>query len=280
VDPESLEQEMLKLLPESLTGNRYVDKLVKVRKVSGDERYLHVEIQAQHQEEFARRVVEYNEKAADKHRHPVVSVAILLDDDTDWRPSAYEYFEWGYKKTVEFPLVKTADWRGREAELWDHPNVFALVVLAHLIGRRTGENKEREDEKLRLLLRLWERKLDGVEMERWYPILDWLMPLPREVEKRVLADLRTKTGETIMPFVTAADRWAREQARIEGRAEGRADGVRDSLVAVLTSRFKEEGASLAASLRADLSTEQFKAALVVAATTDDLDDVRRAVAKP
>src|SRR5687767_13979526 len=72
VDFESLEQEMLKLLPESLTGNRFVDKLVKVRKLCGDERYLHVEIQAQHQEEFARRVVQYNEKTEDKHRHPVV----------------------------------------------------------------------------------------------------------------------------------------------------------------------------------------------------------------
>src|SRR5690349_9311608 len=81
VDFESLEQEMLKLLPESLTGNRYVDKLVKVRKLSGDERYLHVEIQAQHQEGFARRVVQYNEKAEDRHAHPVVSVAILVDDD-------------------------------------------------------------------------------------------------------------------------------------------------------------------------------------------------------
>jgi hypothetical protein len=106
---------------------------------------------------------------------------------------------------------------GREAELWDHPNVFALVVLAHLV------------------------------------------------------DTRTSTKEAIMPYVTAAYRWAREQAELAG--------VRNALTRFLKSRFKDEGAEFAASLPTDLSIEQLNA-LIDVAGREDLEAVRRALPQP
>jgi hypothetical protein len=87
-DHESLETEMRKLLDESEVGLRRIDKLVKVfGKHEGDEALLHVEAQVQPQDGFERRMYVYNYKAEDRYNQPVVSIAILGDDDPDWRPS-------------------------------------------------------------------------------------------------------------------------------------------------------------------------------------------------
>lgn len=113
---------MHKLLHASATGKRYVDKPVKVCTRDGDDGYIHAEIQAHCEADFGLRVKEYNDKAEDRHRHPVVSVALLLDDDPDWRPASYVYEKWGFRKVVAFPLVKTLDWSHHEANLWQQDN--------------------------------------------------------------------------------------------------------------------------------------------------------------
>src|SRR5690349_3848262 len=63
-DPDSLETELRKVLPEAEGGLKRVDKLVKVvRKDSGDPAYLHVEAQMFREDDFERRMYVYNSKA-------------------------------------------------------------------------------------------------------------------------------------------------------------------------------------------------------------------------
>ena len=93
-----------------------MDRLVKLKTRDGDTRFLHVELQAQKEDAFPRRVQVYNSRASDRLDQDVVSVAVLLDDDPDWKPTAYVFECWGCKKTFEFPVVKVLDWAAREAE--------------------------------------------------------------------------------------------------------------------------------------------------------------------
>ena len=84
--PRSLEQEVRKALPDSASGDRIVDRVLGCATHQGDERYVHLEVQGRKQDHFPNRVVDYNDGARLHLGHPVVSVAVLVDPDPDWRP--------------------------------------------------------------------------------------------------------------------------------------------------------------------------------------------------
>jgi dolichol-phosphate mannosyltransferase len=69
-------------------GRRYVDKLVKVWTKEGVECWvlIHVEVQTTRDAEFPRRMYVYNFHVFDRYNRPVASLAVLADDEPDWRP--------------------------------------------------------------------------------------------------------------------------------------------------------------------------------------------------
>jgi hypothetical protein len=97
-DHTALDQELQKLMPESATGVRRVDKLFRaVRKGSRDPRFFHVEAQAQPQkaEEFGERMYVYNYRGRDLLGQPLIGIAVLGDDDPQWHPREYREGEHG-----------------------------------------------------------------------------------------------------------------------------------------------------------------------------------------
>src|SRR5262249_31641069 len=154
-----------------------IDKLVKVvRKDSGDPAYLHAEAQMFAEDEFERRMYVYNSKAEGVYNSPVVSLAILGDDQADWRPTRYLFELWGCKKTFQFHTVKLLKWRGKEASLEKHANPFAVFVLAHLQTMATrGDDEGRAGWKERLMRNLVERNLEVEDRREWLRLIDWLM---------------------------------------------------------------------------------------------------------
>jgi hypothetical protein len=85
---DSLEQELRKLAPAGETGKRLADKLVKVRTRTGDDNYLHVEVQGERQAGFERRVYVYHYRADDRFGLPAEELVLLADDDPDWQQVA------------------------------------------------------------------------------------------------------------------------------------------------------------------------------------------------
>ena len=61
---------------------------MKVWLEDGGELYvvIHVEVQGQHDAEFPLRMYIYNYRLFDRHKLPVVSLAVLCDDSAGWRP--------------------------------------------------------------------------------------------------------------------------------------------------------------------------------------------------
>ena len=74
-----LDQELQKILPESGTGRRVVDKLVEVALVQGGDQWihLHIEIQSSRESDFAERMMIYHYRIFDRFRRPVASLAVL-----------------------------------------------------------------------------------------------------------------------------------------------------------------------------------------------------------
>ncbi len=268
-EQESLEQELRKMAPAAETGKRVADKLVKVRSRSGDDRYLHVEVQGQPQEGFPRRVYVYSYRGDDRFGVPVESLVILADDDPGWRPTQYEVRLKRTRLTFDFEPVKVLDWRGREVELLRHENPVGLFLLSHLESRRThNDPDERARVKLGLIQRLAEKRLDADDLRLWYRLLDWFLDLPAGVEKRVWQEVARLQQEKKMPFVTFADRYEREQGKREGLLVG--------LEALLESKFGAAGLGLAPALRQIEGLDPLQAVLQAAKQpTASLDDVRK-----
>jgi hypothetical protein len=269
---DSLDHELRKMAPAGPTGRRLADKLLKVKSLSGDDRYLHFEVQAQPQGGFERRVYVYHYRGDDRFGLPVESLVVLADEDPGWRPTTYSVQLKYTRLTFEFKPVKLLDWAGRREELASHPNPMGLFVLAHLEAQRTRQDvEERAAAKLGLILKLLERKLDGEEMRHWYKYLDWFLDLPPELERQVWAKVGRHEQEGKMPFVTFAERYGEEK----GLRKGELKGLLAGLEAILEVKFKEEGLALMPALRQVEEPATLEAILNEARKAVSLEDVRR-----
>ena len=192
-----LDQELQKIVPESDTGRRVVDKLVEVALIGGGEQWihLHIEIQSSRESDFAERMMIYHYRIFDRFRRPVASLAVLADRQPGWRPGDYRQSVLGCHWTLEFPSVKLLDYR--------------LIRL--LYGQR------REKHRIIQLLR----------------VIDWLMALPPHLEQRLGQRLTAIEGEKHMQYVTSFERLAKE----EGVQQGMQQGQVKVLIDLLTHRF-------------------------------------------
>ena len=138
-----LEQELQAVVQDAELGKRFVDKLVRVTRLTGQEDwiYIHLEVQGTAQGEFAERMFVYNYRIYDRYRRPVASMAVLADDSANWKPQEFGFEVLGCKHTLQFPVAKLLDYAEREQSLQDDPNPFALVTLAHLQTRATRQDR-------------------------------------------------------------------------------------------------------------------------------------------
>ena len=224
---ESLDKELQQIVREGELGLRLADKLFKVWRLDGEEAWvlIHVEVQNQAEEQFGERMYVYHYRIFDRFRRPVVSLAVLGDEQRGWRPEHFAYSLWGCSMRLEFPVVKLLDYVDRVAELEAERNPFAAVVLAHLKTVETRhEPAQRRDWKIRLVKSLFDRGLSAEEIRQLFRLIDWLMDLPREFEEEFQEQIHRFEEERQMPYVTAIERMALEKGRLEGIQEGRQEG--------------------------------------------------------
>ncbi len=222
---ESLDQELQKVVRDAETGRRYADKLMKVWRKSGGELYvvIHVEIQGQRDAEFPLRMYVYNYRLFDRHRRPVVSLAVLCDDSSTWRPEGYSHELWGCRASLTFPVVKLADYNDRWRELEASGNPFALVVMSHLKAQAThGYDLSRLRWKMRLVRRLyqggWKRR-DVLELFRF---IDWVLELPAELTGLFEDEFTKLETEKKMRYVTSIERLGHQRGLEQGFLQGEA----------------------------------------------------------
>ena len=138
-----LDKELQKIARDGELGRRYVDKLVRVTTLAGEEDWLcvHIEVQGEVDHDFERRMFVYNYRIFDTYDRPVASLAVLADNDPTWRPDHFEYERLGCRHSLHFPVAKLVDYIADEASLLANPNPFALITAAHLYTRRTRKSQ-------------------------------------------------------------------------------------------------------------------------------------------
>jgi len=237
---ESLEQELREVMRGAGAGARAVDKLIKVRTKDGKPLYLfvHIEIQVTRDDEFAFRMYVYHYRLFDLHPRAVTHLAILGDDEENWHPTCFEDEVVGSKVTFEFPTVKLLDYNSRWAELeaLAPTNPVAVVIMAHLKARATRKDKPgRLYWKKELVRGLYERGYEERKIRELFRFIDWVMALPKELERSFRDEVNKIEEERRMRYVTSIERLAKE----EGIEEGIGQGTLKILTRLLMRRFGE-----------------------------------------
>ena len=78
---------------------------------------IHIEVQSQRDDDFPERMFVYHYRLYDRHRRPVVSLAVLGDEQPTWRPHRFSYSLCGCTVGLEFPVVKLLDY-GADPRRW------------------------------------------------------------------------------------------------------------------------------------------------------------------
>ncbi len=230
---EFLDNELQQISPESETGQRRADRLVKVWRKDGTEAWvlIHVEVQSQRDPTFAERMYVYNYRIFDRYHRRVASLAVLGDERPHWRPSRFEQELWGCRTVFEFPVVKLADYRERWAELEESDNPFATVVMAHLKTQETkGSAEERKRWKFALIRRMYERGYNKDDVRTMFRFIDWLMQLPEAAEREIWQRVKEYEEVTQMPYVTSVERFGFQRGLEEGWKKGKIQGLEEGKV--------------------------------------------------
>jgi hypothetical protein len=271
---EFLDKEFQQIVREAEIGRREADKLVKVWRVDGEEIWvlIHVEVQSQAQSGFAERMYVYHNRIFDRYRCPVVSLAVLADDQENWRPDRYHSELWGCQVELQFPVVKLLDYQRNLEWLEQNPNPFAIIVSAHLTTQQTRQDPQgRYQGKLRIAKSLYQRGYSRQDILELFRLIDWIIALPDRIEREFQEEIQRFEEDNRMPYVTNIERFARQDGLYEGILQER----RENLIDILMIRFQEVPASLGEAIASLENPDQLKSLQRQAITVSSLSEFQQ-----
>ncbi len=273
---ESLDKELQQVQRDAEFGVKRVDKLVKVWRRGGQETWLliHIELQSQREADFERRMFVYHYRIFDLYNLPVVSLAVLGDDDRHWLPDSFAYDAWGCELRFRFPIVKllTLAGLGQTLETSSHP--IAALVQAHLATlEQPNDDLSLFDRERRIIRSLYERGMPKKTVLELIRLIHWMIALPKPLATQFIQEHFQWEEEQKMPYVDEFEEVARQLGEAKGKAEGLREGLLEAIELGLKLRFGVEGLQCLPVVRqlADIDAlRRIKQAIETAATPDDI----------
>ena len=265
-EPEFLDNELEEIKPAGGRRSLGVDKLVRLRLKSGESvcALIHIEVQAQKQSDFARRMWVYHYRIYDKFMVHPVQLAVLADRHPKWKPGQYTLKQiTGNLKLTSFATFKCLNLVDPEAIFTRTGNVFALIVAASNAAHQTRGNGPARTQRLLGLGRLMKkRSLKLEEIFTALRVLEWLLMLPADLQlpyrKEQAIILQEGTEMKIEDLKLILEIVAKREGKQEGRLEGQLEMARESILEVLEARFGEVPYLLAERIQHLQSVEALK----------------------
>ncbi len=243
---EFLDKEFQDLIPEAEVGRRCADKLVKAWLSNGEEAFIliHLEVQSQEDSGFSERMFVYHYRIFDFYQKRVMSLAVLGDENRNWRPDRYTYTLAGCELSLRFPIVKLLDYEDRWSELEASDNPMAVVIMAHLRSRTTKSDAQaRKQWKWILTRRLYERGYSREDVIRLVRVMDRMMTLPPELKRQFREELEQYEAEVKMPLISSMEELAREEGIQIGEQRGiqigKQEGIQEGIQRVATNMLRQ-----------------------------------------
>lgn len=229
---KTLDKELSKISRDAPVSNRVVDKLIEVFRKNGEEAYVlvHLEVQGQKTHDFEERMFTYRYRLRDLHRKPIASLAILVDPQENWRPSAYREELWGSSIEMRFPSIKLLDYRTRIQELEEATNPFATVILAQLKALEESSSEDKLLKKIDLIRWLYKKGWKKIDVLNLLIFIEWVMALPEEFELKYRQAVQEIEEELHVSYVSSFER--------AGMEKGMQQGEGAMLLCFLEGKFK------------------------------------------
>jgi flagellar biosynthesis/type III secretory pathway protein FliH len=225
--PEFLDKELQEVVRDAALGEQRVDKLVKVRLLTGSEEWILVHVEVQHWPDpgLPQRLYQYHHRLNDRYGRSVLTLVILADEQADWRPGHYENEVLGCRVRFDFPTCKLLDLVERAQAAVERRAPPGVIILANRAAQQTrGDMPERSRWKWDLTQRMYDAEFSEQDFLELYRLIDWLLRLPAGLELEFKQKLAACERSKAMPYVTSIERMAKEEGRQEGRQEGALEG--------------------------------------------------------
>jgi predicted transposase/invertase (TIGR01784 family) len=234
-----LDKELNEIMPDTNLGDRVADVLVKVHLLDGLTTYIriiiHIEVQGDAQADFMDRMWIYYYRAFDKEveeKIPVISVAMLTDDNPNFRQDVYEFKLFGFEIRMKIPVVKILDYkhnRELQEKLESSPNPMTMIAKAQLKSLEVKKaNADKKFEVTKELIRQCYRH--GYSKDTTRTIMQffaWVIRLPDSLKDRIKNVIKQAEEEFKMEYVPIWEKDILEEGIKKGKREGIQEGKRE-----------------------------------------------------
>jgi predicted transposase/invertase (TIGR01784 family) len=232
-----LDHELQEIYPDSVMGDRDADVLVKVHLKDNNIKYIalyiHIEVQGQPRPNFMERIFIYFYRAIDirkDHDIPVISLAILTDDNPKYRPDEYSFSLVGFELKMKIPIIKILDYKNNEEmkkKLETTDNPMAMIVKAQLKSFEVkGSDNDKKFEVTKELIRqCYKNGYSDKETKIIMHFFDWVIRLPEFFKDKIKQVIKQVEEEFKMEYVPIWLRDEREEGIKIGEKRGEKRGV-------------------------------------------------------
>ena len=290
---EMLHAELEQIVREAELGTVLADVLVKVYRHDGEEIWvlIHVEVQAQPDARLPERMFIYHYRIFDRYHRPVVSLAVLADEQAAWRPDHYEHDLWGCRVQLDYPIVKLLDFQNQLDLLESDENPFCAVggcppsKSGHSPRPHATHGLEDPTVSCTVATKPDGARSSGTVANRG--LVSGIATPRRATISSGLADLEKGATYAIH---TSFERFAREEGRIEGERKGERKGKRkgkregermgerkgllEGLESCLDLKFGAKGVALMPEIRTITDPKQLRDLLAMIRSVKTLNDFR------
>ncbi len=209
---EFLERELHKIVADNKKKGKVInDKLIKVKLKDGSEKWIliHIEIQSNYKNDFAKRMFVYFYRIFDQYSQQITAIAIYTGEKIPKQYNKYEYNFLGTKNTYEFNtyIVKHA----KDKDLLASKNPFSLAILCTKYLYKSKSDYGRRLSFKRKLIRLTkEKKYTKRQIINLLKFIDLILYLPVNLEKKFIEEIIQEYIKTDHMYILKSDEFSNQ----------------------------------------------------------------------